>query len=163
VRGEGYARGIVVARNWDVINIKGDHGEDAICLKRCRRTGITYGQHTPTCFVDAKWGNDSETRRSRSCILFTLGKGTVSYKSRKLSCVAQSICEAESFSVADATEEPIHIRHLLSEIFGQVAAHDFELSGLDIDTAFLYASIKEDVYIRQPLGFDDGTSNVCHM
>jgi hypothetical protein len=27
----------------------------------------------------------------------------------------------------------------------------------------MYAPIKEDVYIRQPLGFDDGTTNVCHM
>jgi hypothetical protein len=37
-------------------------------------------------------------------------------------------------------------------------AHDRELGGLDIDTAFLCAPFKEDVYMRQPLGFDDGTS-----
>jgi hypothetical protein len=43
------------------------------------------------------------------------------------------------------------------------AARDLELCQLDIDTAFLYAPIKEDVYIRQPLGFDDGTSKVCHL
>jgi hypothetical protein len=43
------------------------------------------------------------------------------------------------------------------------AARDLELSQLDIDTAFLYAPIKEDVYIRQPLGFADGTSKVCHL
>jgi hypothetical protein len=43
------------------------------------------------------------------------------------------------------------------------AARDLELCQLDIDTAFLYAPIKEDVYIRQPLGFDDGTSSVCHL
>jgi hypothetical protein len=43
------------------------------------------------------------------------------------------------------------------------AARDFELCMLDIDTAFLDASIKEDVYIRQPLGFLDGTSKVCHI
>jgi hypothetical protein len=38
------------------------------------------------------------------------------------------------------------------------AARDLELCQLDIDTAFLYASIKEDVYIRQPFGFSEGTS-----
>jgi hypothetical protein len=43
------------------------------------------------------------------------------------------------------------------------AARDLELCQLDIDTAFLYAPIKEDVYIRQPLGFADGTSKVCHL
>jgi hypothetical protein len=47
--------------------------------------------------------------------------------------------------------------------FSITAAHDLELGGLDIDTAFLYAPIKEDVYIGQPLGFADGTSNVCHI
>jgi hypothetical protein len=43
------------------------------------------------------------------------------------------------------------------------AARDLELYQLDIDIAFLYAPIKEDVYIRQPLGFSDGTSKVCHL
>jgi hypothetical protein len=43
------------------------------------------------------------------------------------------------------------------------AARDLELCQLDIDTAFLHAPIKEDVYIRQPLGFNDGTSKVCHL
>jgi hypothetical protein len=33
----------------------------------------------------------------------------------------------------------------------------------DIDTAFLYATIKEDVYIRQSLGFSDGTSKVSNL
>jgi hypothetical protein len=43
------------------------------------------------------------------------------------------------------------------------AARDLELCQLDIDTAFLYAPIKEDVYTRQPLGFNNGTSKVCHL
>jgi hypothetical protein len=43
------------------------------------------------------------------------------------------------------------------------ATRDLELCQLDIDTAFLYAPIKEDVYIRQPLGFCDDTSKVCHL
>jgi hypothetical protein len=43
------------------------------------------------------------------------------------------------------------------------AAQDLDLFQLDIDTAFLYAPIKEDVYVRQPLGFSDGTPKVCHL
>jgi hypothetical protein len=43
------------------------------------------------------------------------------------------------------------------------AARDLELCQLYIDSAFLYAPIKEDVYIRQLLGFSDGTSKVCHL
>jgi hypothetical protein len=43
------------------------------------------------------------------------------------------------------------------------AARDLEFCQLDIDTAFFSAPIKEDVYIRQSLGFNDGTSKVCHL
>jgi hypothetical protein len=43
------------------------------------------------------------------------------------------------------------------------AARDLELCQLDIGNAFLYAPIKEDVCIRQPLGFSYGTSKVCHL
>jgi hypothetical protein len=65
----------------------------------------------------------------------------------------------------DYTETLSHVIRLASlrVFFSVAAAHDLELGGLDIDTAFLYAPIKEDAYIRQPLGFDDGTSNVCHL
>jgi hypothetical protein len=43
------------------------------------------------------------------------------------------------------------------------AARDLGLCQLDIDAAFLYAPIKEDLYIRRPLGFTDDTSKVCHL
>jgi hypothetical protein len=42
-------------------------------------------------------------------------------------------------------------------------ARNLELCQLDIDTAFLYAPSQEDVYIRKPLGFNNGTSKVCHL
>jgi hypothetical protein len=43
------------------------------------------------------------------------------------------------------------------------AAMNLELYLLDIDIAFPYAYIKEDVYIRQSLGFTDGSAKVCHL
>jgi hypothetical protein len=43
------------------------------------------------------------------------------------------------------------------------AAMDLDLCELDIDTSFLYAPITEDVCIRKPLGFSDGTHKVCHL
>jgi hypothetical protein len=43
------------------------------------------------------------------------------------------------------------------------AAMNLELCKLDIDIAFLYAPINEDVYIRQPLGFTDGSAKICHL
>jgi hypothetical protein len=43
------------------------------------------------------------------------------------------------------------------------AARDLELCQLDINIAFLYAPINHSVYVRQPLGFSDGTSKVCYL
>jgi hypothetical protein len=43
------------------------------------------------------------------------------------------------------------------------AAMDLDLCQLDIDTAFMYAPILEDFYIRQPLGLSNLTSEVCHL
>jgi hypothetical protein len=66
----------------------------------------------------------------------------------------------------DYTETVLPVIRLASlRIFVSIAAsHDLlELGGLAADTAFLYTPNKEDVYTRQPLGFDDGTARVCHM
>jgi hypothetical protein len=42
-------------------------------------------------------------------------------------------------------------------------AMDIDLYQFDIYTAFLYAPITEDVYIREPLGLCDNTRKVCHL
>ena len=34
---------------------------------------------------------------------------------------------------------------------------------IDIDSAYLYASIDEEVYMAQPFGFEDGTDRVCRL
>jgi hypothetical protein len=65
----------------------------------------------------------------------------------------------------DYTETFSHVIRMASlRLFLAIAAARYlELCQLDIDTAFLYALIKEDMYIRRPLGFSDGTSKVCHL
>jgi hypothetical protein len=70
-----------------------------------------------TCFADDGWADKSGTRNSRSGYLFTLGRGPISYKSKQQTCVAQSTCEAEYYSAADATKEGLHLRQLMGEIF----------------------------------------------
>jgi hypothetical protein len=70
-----------------------------------------------TGFADVDWANDSNTRKYRSGYLFTLGRGPINYKSKQETCVAQSTCEAEYYSAADATKEGLHLRQLMGEIF----------------------------------------------
>jgi hypothetical protein len=57
---------------------------------------------------------------------------------------------------------PVTYMAILRLFLDIAATIDRELCQLDIDTAFLCAHIKKDVYIRQPLGFADGTLKVRH-
>lgn len=51
------------------------------------------------------------------------------------------------------------VRFLLS-----VAANEnLVLGQFDVKTAFLYGNLKEEIYMKQPEGFDDGTSRVCKL
>jgi hypothetical protein len=90
----------------------------------------------------------------------TYAFGAVSrYKAR---FVAKSCSQREGIDYTETFSPVIRLASL--RVFFSIApAHDLEQGGLDIDTAFLFAPIKEDVYIRQPLGSDDGTFNACHL
>ena len=34
---------------------------------------------------------------------------------------------------------------------------------MDVKTAFLYGSVKEEIYVNQPKGFNNGTGRVCRL
>ena len=44
-----------------------------------------------------------------------------------------------------------------------VAATEMFVSQFDVKTAFLYGTLEEDIYTRQPEGFSDGTDKVCKL
>jgi ABC-type tungstate transport system permease subunit len=43
------------------------------------------------------------------------------------------------------------------------ASMDLHLFRQDIDTTFMHAPIKEDDYIKKPMGFTDGSTKVCYL
>lgn len=42
-------------------------------------------------------------------------------------------------------------------------ANDYEIYQFDIKAAFLYGDLKEDIFMKQPEGFNDGSNKVCKL
>ncbi|GJR63360.1 retrovirus-related pol polyprotein from transposon TNT 1-94 [Tanacetum coccineum] len=55
------------------------------------------------------------------------------------------------------------VRHTsIRVILSLTTCEDYELEQLDVKTAFLHGNLEETIYMRQPLGFEEGTGNkVC--
>jgi hypothetical protein len=69
-----------------------------------------------TCYADASWANDLDTRRSTTGYLFKLNGNLVSWKSQRQSTVALSSSEAEYMSLAAATQEAIWLKRFVKEL-----------------------------------------------
>jgi hypothetical protein len=90
--------------------------------------------------------------------IYKVKSGAVSDVSRFKARFVAKGCSQRAGLAYTETFSPVIRMASLRLFLAIAAARDLELRQLDIDTAFLYAPIKEDVYIRQPLGFVDGTS-----
>ena len=69
-------------------------------------------------YTDADWAGDVDDRKSTSGYLFKIGGASVSWMSRKQSCVALSTAEAEYISLTHAAQEAIWLNRLLAELKG---------------------------------------------
>lgn len=67
-------------------------------------------------YSDADWAGDANDRKSCSGFLFGLGRATVSWTSRKQSCVTMSTMEAEYVALSEAAQEAVWLRGLLKEL-----------------------------------------------
>ncbi|OAE33501.1 hypothetical protein AXG93_1467s1030 [Marchantia polymorpha subsp. ruderalis] len=67
-------------------------------------------------YVDVDCGQDLDKRRSTTGYVFTLGGGSISWRSTLQKCVAQSITEAEYVAVAEASKEAIWLDRLIIEM-----------------------------------------------
>ncbi len=76
----------------------------------CIKFSPTDGQLVS--YTDSDWANDTESRRSTSGFVVTLGSGPISWKSKKQPTVALLSCEAEYIALAEATKEVIYLRSL---------------------------------------------------
>lgn len=51
----------------------------------------------------------------------------------------------------------------IRSIMAVAAVEHLKLWQFDVKTAFLYGELEEDVYMRQPVGFEDGSGRVCKL
>lgn len=64
-------------------------------------------------FADANWAEDRSSRKSNTGFLFKLFGGTISWTSKKRTCVCISSTEAEIVALSEAAWECVLIRKLL--------------------------------------------------
>ncbi|CAI7904651.1 unnamed protein product [Closterium sp. NIES-54] len=81
--------------------------------------GLVLGGQDPvvlTGHADASWVDDSATQRSSQGYTFSLGSGSVSWRSTRSSSVLSSSCEAEIYAGAMAAQELRWLTYLLTDL-----------------------------------------------
>lgn len=63
----------------------------------------------------------------------------------------------------DKTFSPVAKMSTIRVLLSIAANEGLALKQFDVSTAFLYGSVKEEIYLRQPEGYDDGTGRVCKL
>ncbi|CAI7792972.1 unnamed protein product [Closterium sp. NIES-54] len=81
--------------------------------------GLVLGGRRPvvlTGHADASWADDQATKRSSQGYTFSLGSGSVSWRSTRSSSVLSSSCEAEIYAGAMAAQELRWLTYLLTDL-----------------------------------------------
>ncbi|CAI7772147.1 unnamed protein product [Closterium sp. NIES-54] len=81
--------------------------------------GLVLGGRHPvvlTGHADASWADDQATQRSSHGYTYSLGSGSVSWRSIPSSCVLGSSCEAEIYAGAMAAQELHWLTYLLTDL-----------------------------------------------
>ncbi|CAI7894220.1 unnamed protein product [Closterium sp. NIES-54] len=81
--------------------------------------GLVLGGRSPvvlTGHADASWVDDLATQRSSQGYTFSLGSGSVSWRSTRSSSVLSSSCKAEIYAGAMAAEELCWLTYLLTDL-----------------------------------------------
>ncbi|CAI7751940.1 unnamed protein product [Closterium sp. NIES-53] len=81
--------------------------------------GLVLGGRRPvvlTSHADASWADDQATQRSSQGYTFSLGSGSVSWRSTRSSSVLGSSCEAEIYAGAMAAQELRWLTYLLTDL-----------------------------------------------
>ncbi|XP_033514707.2 secreted RxLR effector protein 161-like [Nicotiana tomentosiformis] len=86
-------------------------------LKRTRDYMLVYhsGDLAPIGYTDSDFQSDRDSRKSTLGYVFTLGGGTINWRSIKQSCVSDSTMEAEYVAASEAAKEVVLLGNFLKE------------------------------------------------
>ena len=99
--------------------------------------------------MDSDWVGSSIDRKSTLGCYFSMGLGVISWFSRKQSCVALSIVEAEYVIACLDSCEEMWLRKLLSNFFD-----------LQLDATFIYCNNQSCVKLSKNLVFHDKSKHI---
>ncbi|KAK0592998.1 hypothetical protein LWI29_028837 [Acer saccharum] len=87
-------------------------------LKRTRDNMLVYsgGDLVPVGYTDSDFQSDSDSRKSTSGAVFTIGGGAVIWRSIKQSCISNSTMEAEYVAACEAAKEAVWLRQFLIDL-----------------------------------------------
>ncbi|XP_070028757.1 secreted RxLR effector protein 161-like [Nicotiana sylvestris] len=87
-------------------------------LKRIRDYIPVYhsDELVPIEYTDSDFQSDKDSRKSTSGNVFTLGGGTISWRSIKQTCVINSTKEVEYVAASEAAKEAVWLRNFLREL-----------------------------------------------
>lgn len=81
------------------------------------------------------------------------------YKAR---LVVKGYCQKYNIDYKEVFSPVVRFESFRS-ILSVATKEGLKLAQFDIKTAFLYGSLKEEIYMQQPIGYKDGSSKVCKL
>ncbi|CAI7925559.1 unnamed protein product [Closterium sp. NIES-53] len=115
--------------------------------------GLVLGGRGPVVLnghADAFWVDDSTTQRSSQGYTFSIGSGSVSWRSTRLSSVLSSSCEAEIYAGAMAAQELRWLTYLLTDLGEQPRS-----------PPVLYVDVKAMIALCQEHGLEHRTKHIA--
>jgi hypothetical protein len=63
----------------------------------------------------------------------------------------------------DETFSPVARFDTIHAVLSVAASHQMKLGQFDVKTAFLYGDLEEVIYMKQPVGYNDGNDTICRL